>query len=52
MHNFIIFSSYEIDTIVVGMPYNMNGTMSERALLTEKFIHKLKCKYNKIKIGI
>ena len=41
---------YEIDTIIVGMPYNMNGTKSERAELTEKFIHKLKCKYNKIKI--
>ena len=43
-------SIYEIDTIIVGMPYNMNGTKSERAELTEKFIHKLKCKYNKIKI--
>ena len=41
---------YPIDTIVVGMPYHMNGTKSERANLTEKFIHKLKCKYNKIKI--
>ena len=41
---------YNIDTIVVGMPYNMNGTKSERAELTEKFIHKLKCKYNKLKI--
>ena len=39
-----------IDTIVVGMPYNMNGTKSERAELTEKLIHKLKCKYNKLKI--
>ena len=28
----------------------MNGTKSERAEKTEKFIHKLKCKYNKIKI--
>ena len=43
-------SIYDIDTIVLGMPYNMNGTKSERAELTEKFIHKLKCKYNKIKI--
>ncbi len=39
-----------IGTIVVGMPYNMNGTKSERAELTEKLIHKLKCKYNKLKI--
>ena len=41
---------YEIDTIVVGMPYHMNGGISERAELTKKFLHKLKCKYNKIKI--
>ncbi|MFR5312931.1 MAG: Holliday junction resolvase RuvX [Clostridia bacterium] len=32
------------------MPYNMNGTKTDRAEITEKFIHKLKCKYNKIKI--
>ena len=41
---------YNIDTIVVGMPYHMNGDISERAELTQKFIHKLKCKYNKLKI--
>lgn len=41
---------YNINTIVIGMPYNMNGTKSERVEITEKFIHKLKCKYNKIKI--
>lgn len=40
----------DIATIVVGMPLNMNGTMSQRAEITEKFIHKLKCKYNKINI--
>lgn len=45
-----IFEQYEVDTIVVGMPLNMNGTMSERAKITEQFIHKLKCKYNKMKI--
>ena len=42
---------YEIDTIVVGMPLLMNGDKSKRAEITEKFIHKLKCKYNKIKIS-
>ena len=41
---------YNINTIVIGMPYNMNVTKSERVEITEKFIHKLKCKYNKIKI--
>ena len=45
-----LLEKYNIGTIVVGMPYNMNGTKSERAELTEKLIHKLKCKYNKLKI--
>lgn len=45
-----IFEIYEVDTIVVGMPYNMNGSSSFRVEATEKFIHKLKCKYNKMKI--
>ena len=45
-----ILSEYDIDTFVIGMPYNMNGTKTDRAEITEKFIHKLKCKYNKIKI--
>ena len=45
-----ILEQYEVDTIVIGRPVNMNGTESERTLITEKFIHKLKCKYNKMKI--
>lgn len=45
-----IIKEYEIDTIVVGMPLHMNGDKSKRAEITEQFIHKLKCKYNKIKI--
>ena len=45
-----ILEQYEVGTIVVGNPLNMNGTMSERAEITKKFIHKLKCKYNKLKI--
>ena len=47
-----ILEAYEVDTIVVGLPLNMDGTMSERAKITEKFVHKLKCKYNKIKIEV
>lgn len=39
-----------IGTIVIGMPINMNGTNGPRVEKTEKFMHKLKCKYNKIKI--
>ena len=45
-----ILSEYEIDTIVVGMPLNLKGEKSVRANVTEQFVHKLKCKYNKIKI--
>lgn len=45
-----IMEQYDISTIVVGIPLNMNGTESQRAEITRKFIHKLKCKYNKIKI--
>lgn len=45
-----IMQQYEIDTIVVGKPLNMNGTATERVDVTNKFIHKLKCKYNKLKI--
>lgn len=47
-----ILEQYEVDTIVVGLPLNMNGTISKRAEITEKFVHKLKCKYNKIKIEV
>ena len=45
-----IFNKFQIDTIVVGLPINMDGTKSERVEVTEKFIHKLKCKFNKMRI--
>ena len=45
-----ILEQYEVDTIVIGKPINMNGTSSERTEITEKFIHKLKCKFPKISI--
>ena len=47
-----LLKEYEIDTIVIGKPISMNGTSSQRTEITEKFIHKLKCKYNKLKIEI
>ncbi|OKZ57891.1 MAG: Holliday junction DNA helicase RuvA [Clostridium sp. 26_21] len=47
-----LFSQYDVDTIVIGRPINMNGTESERTETTDKFIHKLKCKYNNMKIEI
>ena len=45
-----LVSEYCVDTLVIGMPINMDGSQSKRGEITEKFIHKLKCKYNKIKI--
>ena len=45
-----ILLEYEVDTIVVGMPLNLKGEKTVRAEITEQFIHKLKCKYNKITI--
>ncbi len=46
-----IVEQYEIDTFVIGMPINMDGTKRERVEITEKFIHKLKCKFPKIQIS-
>ena len=43
-------NEYEIDTIVLGMPYGLKGNKTERTKKTEEFLHKLKCKYNKLKI--
>lgn len=45
-----ILGMYEIDTIVVGMPINMDGTKTQRVEVTNKFIHKLKCKFPKVLI--
>jgi RNAse H domain protein, YqgF family len=47
-----IISKYhdEIDTIAIGMPLNMDGSKTQRVEITEKFIHKLNCKFPKIKI--
>ncbi len=45
-----ILKEYDIDTFVIGMPYRLNGDSSERIEKTLMFIHKLKCRFNKIKI--
>lgn len=45
-----LIEKYKVEIIVVGMPFNMNGSSSERVEVTQKFIHKLKCKFNKIQI--
>ena len=45
-----IMQSYEIDTFVIGIPYKLNGDQADRVEVTLKFIQKLKCKFNKVKI--
>ena len=45
-----IIQDYEIDTFVIGIPYKLNGDCADRVEVTLKFIQKLKCKFNKIKI--
>lgn len=45
-----IVKEYNVKLIVIGMPINMNGTKTERVEVTEKFIHKLKCRLGKIDI--
>ncbi|MBR0351565.1 MAG: Holliday junction resolvase RuvX [Clostridia bacterium] len=45
-----ILEQYQVDTLVVGLPITLKGTKSERTIKTEEFIHKLKCKYNKLTI--
>ena len=45
-----IVNQYKINTIVIGIPYNLDGSGSQRIDVTEKFIHKLKCRLGKINI--
>ena len=45
-----ILQEYEVDTFVIGIPYKLNGDSADRVEVTEKFILKLKCKFNKTKI--
>jgi putative Holliday junction resolvase len=45
-----IVNEYKVGTIVIGIPYNLDGSGSKRIEVTEKFIHKLKCRLGKINI--
>ena len=45
-----IVGIYEIDTFVIGIPYKLNGDSADRVEITQKFIQKLRCKFNKINI--
>ena len=45
-----ILGKYPIDVFVIGMPINMDGTKTIRVEVTEKFIHKLRCRFPKIAV--
>jgi len=45
-----IINEYQVEKIAIGMPINLDGSGSARVEITKKFIHKLKCKFNKIEI--
>ena len=45
-----IINEKEVDTNAIGMPYKLNGDEADRVEITKKFIQKLKCKFNKVKI--
>lgn len=45
-----LLQEYEVDTFVIGMPVNMDGSKTERVEVTQKFIHKLRCRFPKIKV--
>ena len=41
-----VITEYNPEKIVIGMPYNENGTIGDRVEQTKKLIHKIKCKFN------
>ena len=43
-------TEYNVEKIVIGMPLNLRGEKTVRAEKTEKFIHKLKCKFGKMPV--
>lgn len=45
-----IVKNYDVKKIIIGMPLNLKGEKTVRAEKTEKFIHKLKCKFGKMPI--
>ncbi len=45
-----LLNIYDIDTIVLGNPINADGTEGIRSQKTKEFMHKLKSRFNKIKV--
>lgn len=45
-----LLKEYEVDTVVVGYPKNMNGTIGERAHVSEAFAAELRSRFEGIKV--
>lgn len=45
-----IIKNRNVNKIIIGLPLNLKGQKTQQTEITEKFIHKLKCKYNEIEI--
>ncbi len=45
-----LIKEHEVDTIVVGYPKNMNGTIGERAQISEAFAEELRNRFEGIKV--
>ena len=44
-----LISTYEVDTLIIGLPKNMNGTEGERCELVRKFASKVQAVYPDVK---
>jgi putative Holliday junction resolvase len=47
-----IINQYEIETIVIGLPKNMNGTIGPRGELMKEFANKMAVAFPEIKIHL
>ena len=45
-----LIKEHEVDTVVLGYPKNMNGTIGERAHVSEAFAEELKKRFEGIKV--
>ncbi len=40
----------EVDTVVIGYPKNMNGTIGESAQISENFANEMRCRFPKLQV--
>ncbi len=45
-----LIQEYQVTILVIGMPINLKGEKTVRAEKTQAFIHKLKCRFSKIRV--